>query len=204
MNEAGSSGVATMLIFIAMVLAAGTAASIMVQVAQDLQQQAQDTAGQALTGVSNGLEVVSVSGDRKEDGLDGSPTSDTVQVLSVVIRPQAGSHAVDLDNLLISITEGTRSAELVLNATGTTAVHAEASTFVYTSLRDNDGTLADGNVMNYGDLVKIYISCDSSATNLDLDTNVQVIMKFIPLSGMMNEERFTTPASYTNRIIELV
>lgn len=204
MDEAADSGVATMIIFIAMVLAAGTAASIMISVAQDLQQQAQDTAEQALTGISNGLEVVTVSGDRNEDGYDGSTTSSTIQVLSVTIRPQAGSNAIDLDNLVIYLSEGTRAAELILNTTGTNASHADGLHFSYTTIRDSDSSLSDGNVINYGDLVKLYLSCDSSATNLALEPNVQVTMRLVPLAGMLTQELFTTPASYTNRIIELV
>ena len=204
MDEQASGGTGTMILFIAMVLVAGTAASVLIQVANDLQQQAQDTANQALIGVSNGLEVIAVSGDRNLDGYESASASETIQVVTVTIRPQPGSKAIDLDHLIISITDGEKSSELVLNPSGTNGSHATATTFVYTTLRDSDATLSNGNVLNQGDLIKVFISSDSQATNMNLNPNNQVTFKLIPQAGIVPQERFTTPPAYTARIIALV
>ncbi len=204
MDEQASGGVDTMIVFIAMVLVAATASSMLIQVAQDLQQQAQDTANQALITVSTGLEVVTVIGDRNQDNSNSTSPSETIQVVQLTVKLKAGSNDIDLDNVVISIQDGTTQAELILG-TGTNGSHATATTFVYYTLRDTEPTsLSSGNILTEGDLVRIYISCDSAATNLNLAPNTEVNIKMIPQSGSYTLELITTPPTYSSRLIELV
>ena len=63
-DDEADMGVGTMIVFIAMVLVAGVAAGVLINVANDLQQQAQDTANQALANVATGFVIQEVIGDR--------------------------------------------------------------------------------------------------------------------------------------------
>lgn len=63
-NDDADMGVGTMIVFIAMVLVAGVAAGVLINVANDLQQQSQNTANQALSNVAGGFIIQEVIGDR--------------------------------------------------------------------------------------------------------------------------------------------
>jgi len=202
-DEEADIGIGTLIIFIAMVLVAAVAASVLIQTAGLLQQQAQDTGFEAREEVSGGLEIVSVVGDRHTDGNDSASNSDTLQVLELRIQLTAGSPDIDFDNLVIKITDGTDELDLTMNASGTTQSHASASYFVATAIRDSDSTWSNDNVITRGDLILVYI-CTDSATDLDLDNNVDVSIELMPESGSSTYETFTTPPTYNDRYIDLV
>jgi len=61
-RDAGSMGIGAMIIFIAMVLVAGIAASVFVQVANQLQMQALYTGQETIDEVATGISVVDVEG----------------------------------------------------------------------------------------------------------------------------------------------
>ncbi|MBE0518567.1 MAG: hypothetical protein IH630_05005 [Thermoplasmata archaeon] len=74
-DEEGDVGIGTLIIFIAMVLVAAIAASLILYAAALLQQQGQRTVDDAVSEVSGGLTVVNVAGDRNPDGADSSIAS---------------------------------------------------------------------------------------------------------------------------------
>ncbi len=74
-DEEADVGIGTLIIFIAMVLVAAIAASLILYAAALLQQQAQRTVDDAVSEVSGGLTVVNVAGDRNPDGADSSIAS---------------------------------------------------------------------------------------------------------------------------------
>ena len=61
-KDAGSMGIGAMIIFIAMVLVAGIAASVLVQVANNLQMQALFSGQETIEEVSTGIAAVDVEG----------------------------------------------------------------------------------------------------------------------------------------------
>jgi len=67
-DEEGDIGIGTLIIFIAIVLVAAIAASLILYAAALLQQQAERTADDAVSEVSGGVNVVNVAGDRNPDG----------------------------------------------------------------------------------------------------------------------------------------
>lgn len=74
-DEEGDIGIGTLIIFIAIVLVAAIAASLILYAAAMLQQQAQKTVDDAVREVSGGLTVVNIAGDRNPDGEDSTMVS---------------------------------------------------------------------------------------------------------------------------------
>jgi flagellin FlaB len=194
-------GIGTLILFIAMVLVAAIAAAVIIQTAGVLQQQGQETGTQATEDVSGGLEILSVIGDRYTDGAGSS--QDTIQTVELRVALTSGSPDIDFDELVILISDGTAAYDLTLNASGTTAAHADDSYYVATAVRDSDSSWSSDNVITRGDIIKILI-CADSATSLNLDNNVDVWVRLMPEAGEPTYESFTTPNTYIDRYIELV
>jgi flagellin FlaB len=109
-DKRAEMGVGTMIIFIAMVLVAAVAASVLISTANDVREQATQTGVDAIRGVSSGYDVQYVSADVADN---------QVQTLRVYLKTGAGSPEIDASKLVVSITDGTTSADLVCNDTNT-------------------------------------------------------------------------------------
>ena len=83
-NNVGSMGIGAMIIFIAMVLVAGIAASVLVQVANTLQMQALYTGQETIEEVATGIAVVDIEGHvaNATNGVDN---------ITISVRGRAGS-----------------------------------------------------------------------------------------------------------------
>ena len=132
--------------------------------------------------VSSNLMVKNIEGVRAKTGGSLSPTIDLLK-LSVALN--VGSSPVDMNQVVISITDGTIAHNLVyggnsksydamtgFSGSNPSAVNLEAlltegnnPTQFYTvdRIRDEDSSFSQGNpVMNTGDLIVVYISTTSS------------------------------------------
>lgn len=104
-------GIGTLIIFIAMVLVAAVAAAVLIQTSGTLQQKAQSTGKQATQEVSSNLQVKSIEGVRAKDS-DVSLSS-TIDMLKLKISLNVGSSPVDVNQVVVSITDGTTANNLV-------------------------------------------------------------------------------------------
>ena len=184
-------GIGTLIIFIAIVLVAAVAASVIVSTAYVLQQQAQDTADQAIAEVSTGFRIVDVFGTRLNQ------TNTAIQVVYVKLGLMSGSSPINFQDVVIEIDDGFTEANLVLGST------ANTTCFNITSLRDREPLNTPGMYfVTSGDLLMVRLNV--SEIGLSLQPQTQVTMKIIPKHGIPNYERFTTPSAYTNVIMDLI
>ncbi len=202
-NERGEAGVGTLIVFIAMVLVAAVAASVLIATASMLQQQSQETGMQATQDVAGGLEILSIVGDRCEDSDSSNSESDQLEILEVRVSLTSGSPDIDFDEMVIRISDGTMSLDMVYVG-GTTAAQCNATNYTAVAVRDSDGSWADDNVITRGDLIKIMINTNNGETGLDLDNNIDVNIELMPEAGSTTFEKFSTPSTYMDRYIELV
>lgn len=104
-------GIGTLIIFIAMVLVAAVAAAVLIQTSGTLQQKAQSTGKQATQEVSSNLMVKSIEGVRaKNTSVD---MSSTIDLLKLKVTLNVGSSPVDVNQVVVSITDGTTANNLV-------------------------------------------------------------------------------------------
>jgi flagellin FlaB len=95
-DDEADIGIGTLIVFIAMVLVAAVAASVIMQTAENLQQRAYAVGKQTIRDVSTGLRVIGVTGY-----TDVNKTK--LEYLAIAITPRAGSYDIDLNKTLLYI-----------------------------------------------------------------------------------------------------
>lgn len=201
-EEGGEMGIGTLIVFIAMVLVAAVAASVLISTAGILQQQAQETGNEAIQEVSTGIVVRNAVGDRYNYS-DPSNLSNTINILEITVALVAGSPSIQMEDVMVTINDGDDYASLLFDRTGETtyeagcAANATATAFSVVSLRDPQGTF-DGtgdsniaNVMSYGTVVKIYINLTAIGMHVDPMDNLNI--KILPPHGTPTIEQLTVP-----------
>jgi len=205
-NEKGEMGVGTLIVFIAMIIVAAVAATVLITTAYSMQQQAEHTGKIAIADVATGFKVINVAGDRYDPGDNWNGNAQILEVIEVKIGLMAGSPDINVSDVIIEISDGNVDVTLTHVDTGQAAEYndtASATEFTVRPLRD----MRPLNVtktyarMTSGDVALLYI--DANATGLRLWTQTTCSIKIIPKHGVPTLDRFTTPAVYTKRYVTL-
>jgi len=191
--------------FIAMIIVAGIAASVMIQTMNSLEEQAMSTGRETIREVSTGLKVDQVTGYH-----DGS----SITQLAVFVRTTAGSQEVDLSETYISISDS--SKKVILNYTSNVfsssvsnglfgtinSSNLSATTYGLMIVRDIDGSCTSTNpTINEDDLVVLMLNSTDCFSGIS--TRTDVLGYIVPEYGMSGVFSFTTPSVYIDTIIEL-
>ena len=97
-KDVGSIGIGAMIVFIAMVLVAGIAASVLIQTSAKLEIQAMQTGQETTDEVSGGIAVYSVIGYT-------ASSSDDISKLAIGVRPRSGSEGIDLSEAYLELSD---------------------------------------------------------------------------------------------------
>ncbi len=98
-DDIGDMGIGAMIVFIAMVLVAGIAASVLIQTANRLEIQAMETGQDTIGEVSTGLAVTAIAGHRTDDA------DDNLDLMTITIQPRSGSFSIDLEQTYIELSD---------------------------------------------------------------------------------------------------
>ena len=120
-DNKAETGIGTLIIFIAMVLVAAVAATVLINTAGSLQQRAQSTGSQTTNQVSTGLIVQSIYG---MDNNKANPESGTLNWTAIYVTLNTGSSPVDLSNVSLSLEYKGQLASLKYTAASTNASFA--------------------------------------------------------------------------------
>lgn len=198
-------GIGTLIIFIAMILVAGMAASVFIQTMNSLEQQALLTGRETLRDVSSGLKVTHVS------GFNGGSNIDQI---AIFLETTAGSDDIDLTEAYISISD--TSTQVVLNYTtsvfstsvssglfGTVnSTNLTSTTYGIMVIRDIDNSCTSTSpVINSDDLLVLLVNTTKCFSGIS--TRTEVSGNVIPEYGISGIISFTTPSAFINTIIEL-
>jgi len=107
-KDFGSIGIGAMIVFIAMILVAGVAASVLIQTSNTIQLQAMATGQQTTKEVSSGIAVSDIEG--KVNLTNG--TYYDLKYLAITVKARPGSGDIDLNNTYILISDGVTKALL--------------------------------------------------------------------------------------------
>ena len=207
-KDVGSIGIGAMIVFIAMVLVAGIAASVLIQTSTSLESQALATGQETTAEVASGLDVVNIEGYNYSAGA--------LDLVAVAIRPRAGSDDIDLAQTVIEISDS--ASKNFLTYDDTTCVQAAdvdgdifawanypttATGFTIIVLEDADGSCsaAASAVINSGDLVILGINTSACFNRLNARDDVWGLV--IPEEGSPGVINFKCPASFTEKVVEL-
>jgi flagellin FlaB len=218
-KDVGSIGIGAMIVFIAMVLVAGIAASVLIQTSTKLETQAMATGQQTTDEVASGICVFDVLGY-----ADVGSSAD-ISKLAIGIRPRAGSDGIDLSVTYVEISDTNK--KVVLNYT--TSFYAkpdgqddifgaavfpddnfgygnpnntDASMFGILVVEDADGSITQATpVINRGD--KVYLCINATGCYNTIAERTEVWGIVVPELGAPGVISFRTPASYTDYVNDL-
>jgi len=205
-EEVGSIGIGAMIVFIAMVLVAGIAASVLIQTSTKLEAQAMKSGQETIAEVSTGIAV---------EEIEGHKSGTTLNYIVISVRPRAGSSDIDLSEAVVELSDSSTKNLLTYNSstfTDTSGINGDifaAGNFIASAvqfglivLEDADGSCTYANpVVNRGDHVLITI--DVSTAFGGLATRTDIFGLVIPEEGSPGVISFTTPAAYPDTVIEL-
>ena len=158
-DDRAQVGIGTLIIFIAMVLVAAVAAAVLIQTSGVLQQKAQTTGKEATKEVSSNIDLDSIEGWR--GGMNASSSvedtfSSQIYRLDLRASLKVGSEPVDMNQVVITITDGTTTNDLryiegdivtakaLVGSSGTGNYTASAATGItnttYRIMIDGDGS----------------------------------------------------------------
>ncbi len=198
-KEKGEMGIGTLIIFIAMIIVAAVAATVLIQTAYQLQQQAEETGNIAIQDVATGFKIIHMGGQ-----VDLAASPPKLSTIEIKVGLLAGSPAIDMKSVLIEITDGTTDVTLNYTTQDVLAPNATyaATEFTAVVLRDMPPTnWATQHVMTQGDIVKIIIN--ATAVGLNLTPQSQVTLQIIPKHGVPTYAAFMVPATLTTKYVDL-
>lgn len=216
-NDFASIGIGGLIIFIAIVLIAGVAASVLVQTSTTLESQASSTGSETTSEVSTGLSVFSIEG-YAETGAD-------ISKLAIMIRPFAGSEEIDLSHSHLELSD--KNKKVILNYStsyfskpnGLDDVfsasvfpddnwayehpsNTDGTQFGLLILEDIDNSITSTNpVMNRGD--KVYLCINTTGVFNNIAENSDIWGQVVTEEGPPGIIKFRTPYTYINNVMEL-
>jgi archaeal flagellin FlaB len=201
-------GIGVLIVFIAMVLVAGIAASVLVQTSTQLEMQALRTGSQTIHQVASGIKV---------EGIEGFNNNGVITRLALEITPRAGSPDIDLSETIIEISDSTTKYVLEYDSSkftesNKTLGHVFTNSFYPSSdsdnkttfgiivLQDADGSCTSGNpVINFGD--HVILAVGDAFDGVAPRTNM--FGQIIAEEGAPGIIGFRTPESYTVAVLDL-
>ena len=203
-KDIGSIGIGAMIVFIAMVLVAGIAASVLIQTSTKLEAQAMTTGSDTTEEVSSGIAVFDILGYAADD--------DDISKIAIMVRARAGSDGIDLNQTYIELADS--SKKVIMNYTSVNYSKPDGQSDIFSAdvfpvgsnaashfgiliVEDADGSFVSSTavVMNSGDKAYLCINTDAAFSKLAERSNIWGMV--VPEWGSPGIISFTTPASYT-------
>jgi len=212
-KEVGSIGIGAMIVFIAMVLVAGIAASVLIQTSTLLESQAYQTGRDTTKEVATGLVVYNII------AYTSDSTGGDLEKMAIMVKPRAGASDINLQQTYIELSNSTR--KVILNYTTSkyskpsgqddlfqanvfpddnygfgSSLNTDGSKFGILVVEDVDGSFVSATevVMNEADKALLCINLTGCFNNLTEREDVWGMV--VPEYGAPGVIAFTTPASF--------
>jgi len=204
-DDIGDMGIGAMIVFIAMVLVAGIAASVLIQTANRLETQAMQTGKETMTEVSTGLTVTEITGYRGANDTN-------ITLMTITIQPRAGSFSIDLNQTYIEVSDSDKKVIIRYNGSvdgifteqedingslfSSDHYPTDGDTFGIIVVEDPRNSLSlESPVIKKGGKVMLTINVSAIFSN-GLETRKDVWGLIQPEEGAAGVYAFSTPASY--------
>jgi flagellin FlaB len=188
-NERGDIGVGTLIIFIAMVLVAAVAATVLIYTTGALQQKASKTSKEATQQISTNIIVDQVLGNRTDPNTGNMV--DNIQSLMIRVKPDVGTTSIDLRQVIITVWDSDNHYDLNYSSDG-----SGTSIFTAAAVRDEDQSFnVTTPVLNSGDLVTLYVT-QANMPGIGLTTRKTFWLSLNQELGSSVNLEITTPNSF--------
>ncbi|KYK30752.1 MAG: hypothetical protein AYK22_03005 [Thermoplasmatales archaeon SG8-52-3] len=212
-KDVGSIGIGAMIVFIAMVLVAGIAASVLIQTSTRLESQAMSTGRETTDEVSSGIAIYDIEG-YADTSVDGD-----LSKLAIMVRPRAGTQGIDLEQTYIELAD--ENKKVILNYSTTYYAEPDGQADIFSAavfpdtpggtpasqygilvIEDADNSLEQATpVINRGD--KVFLCINITGTHGDITERTKVWGYVVPELGSPGVITFRTPASYSDDVFDL-
>ena len=212
-EDYGVIGIGTLIVFIAMVLVAAVAASVIIQTSENLQQRAYAVGKQTIREVSSGIKIIGLTGYTDVDKTK-------IEYLAISLSPRAGSYDIDLNETLIYIeydnltvlsldyTHGAQTVNGSVNQDGIfhTLNHSylTSTNFGAVAIRDADSSVTNSYGMGTNDLVMIIINLtDAFPETRGMEPGEEFYGRIVPEVGSAGIFMVSAPSAYDHRVIDI-
>ncbi len=182
-------GIGTLIIFIAMVLVAATAASVLIQTSGVLQQKAQSTGREAVQEVGSNLEVMQIIGSRSDT------SSNDFDYVNITVKAMAGAGAIDVGGFVLALQNQSERIDAIKYVDDTNAATLTSTQFFVVVLRDEDSSFNASSdtvtSINSGDIINIVLD-----PGVNLPAREPVRIEIMPEFGSTVIKEFITPSTY--------
>ena len=216
-DEKAMVGIGTLIVFIAMVLIAAVAASVLINTSETLQSRAKTVGTATIREVSAGIAIEQVTGYT-------NPQKSVIEYLAIQVRPRAGSKDIDLSLCTLSVLHNNLSI-LKLNESLVQIVNLDNKSVFHTpvesgspytlientsqlyfgviAVHDPDGSITTTHGMNSGDRALLIINLSAILDDGGLEPRKEVSGTLAPEIGIKAEYDVTAPSVFTMRIVKL-
>jgi flagellin FlaB len=211
-DEQAIVGIGTLIVFIAMVLVAAVAASVIIQTAESLQQRAYAVGKQTTREVSSGVKIIDLTGYTDENKT-------RIEYLAISVKPRAGSYDIDinetlvyveLDNLTVLSLNYINNDTVLRNASSDGVFHTlnhsnlNATNFGVIAIRDADNSVVRNYGMSRNDLVMIIVNLSAAFTTTSgLPAGQEFMGRMVPEVGAEGIFLVSAPNAFDHRVIQL-
>lgn len=204
-NKNAAIGIGSMIIFIAMILVAGIAASVFMQSMNTLQEQATKTSSETIRDISGGLKVSHIT---------GYSNLLSITKLAIFVEIITASKPIDISRISTTISDANQKIFLEYNSScfndsitnglfnSINFENLKSNEFGLVVIRDIDSSITSNSpIINNDDLIILLINTSISLSGIN--TNTHINGKIYPEFGISGHIDFTTPSAYIKNIIDL-
>ena len=219
-DDKAETGIGVLIVFIALVLVAAVAASVLIHTAGILQQRASTTGTTTVSQVSTGIVINQII------GYDGANPAEAggVEFLAIFLSLNTGGNSVNLANVSVTLTVNGITAVLIYNSTVFASVASTGSVNLFGNsvwakmgaLNNNPtsyGVLVESDpthsltptypVLSQGSIAAIILNVTNTFSGSNITQNEQVHGQVTPEVGNPAIIQFTAPESFTTKTISL-
>jgi len=213
-SNRASIGIGSMIIFIAMILVAGIAASVLIGTSNTLETQAMQSGKGTRNEVSSGIRVYQIIGNYNARNVSGTICS-RFHNMSIIVTPCSGTDGINLGEAIIQIANNSKICVLsyanVLSSSPsgngifsmTSLFDLNASEFSIIVIDDRDGSCTQNNpIINGGDKVLLNINLTACFGGLRGKEDVQGMV--IVEEGAPGPFLFRTPGTTSKAVTEFM
>jgi len=216
-NNHAAIGIGTLIVFIAMVLVASVAATVIIQTSETLQNRAYAVGKQTIREVSSGVKIVDLTGYTNSDKTK-------IQYLAISVQPRAGSYDLDINETLIYIEYnnltvlslnyadddtadgGSISGSVSSDGIFHTLNHSclTSTNFGAIAIRDSDNSITNSYGLGSSDLVMLIVNLSSAFSETQgLPTGEEFYGRLVPEVGSAGIFFVSAPNAFDHRVVEL-
>jgi len=214
-SEEASIGIGAMVVFIAMVLVAGIAASVLIQTSNALETQAMSSGQETRDEVSSGIGVYQIIGQYGTRNISGSSVS-AFHNMTIIVTSRSGGSEIDLGEIVVTISNG--SKKCVISWDDSTFATAPSGSGIFSTsgmydlgatgfgiivIEDADGSCtSNAPGINNGDKIALTFNMSASFNGILFRDDIRGMV--IPEHGSPGVFLFRTPASTSRTVVGLM